>query len=422
LLPDFSARQQGPPVKFPLLSAAAVTALALLLGGCGGKGSSAEPPANFKATAADSAVILTWTAEPGVDYWVFWGRGDSITPESWVLSGGQVITKAVPPLTIGSLTNGQTYSFAINGRKDGGPGGPAAPTQVAVPRLSGAVWTVGTPLGTGNLNGAASGAVVAGNAGVVVGAGGTIYSGVGNASLAPATNPAAPADLHAVSFGNFGFVAAGASGTILSSFDGTTWTRQASNTTATLHGVAPSGLGGYAAVGAAGTILVSSNAADWVATASGTANDLFAGAFGNGRYVVVGANGTILTTIDGATWTASASGTARDLRGVAYAALADSAGNVVFRFVAVGAGGTILTSIDGTTWAALAPPTASDLNAVTFGGQFVAVGKGGAILTSLDGLAWTVRASGTTNELHAVARTVSGYTAVGALGTNVSSF
>jgi hypothetical protein len=95
---------------------------------------------------------------------------------------------------------------------------------------------------------------------------------------------------------------------------------------------------------------------------------------------------------------------------------------VVFRYVAVGAGGTVLTSLDGTTWTAQAPLTTNDLTAITFGGQFVAVGKGGVILTSLDGLAWETRTSGTTNDLLAVTRTVSGYTAVGTSGTNVTSF
>lgn len=408
-------------MKFPYLTAAA-TAFALLLGGCGDKGSSADPPANFKVQAADSSVIVSWTAEPDVDYWIFYGPGDSITTVNWALSGGSVITKATPPFTIGGLTNGRTYSFTINGRKDGGPGGPGAPTQVAVPRLSGTVWTVGTPLGTGTLNGAVYGNIASGYADVVVGAGGTLYSGLNGAALAPVTNPAAPADLNAVWYSTLGFVAAGANGTLLYSVDTTTWTRQTSNTTATLYGGANAGIGGFVAVGAAGTILLSSNGADWIAAVSGTTNHLYGATFGNGRYVVVGANGTILTTTDGTTWTAATSGTTRDLRGVAYAALVDANSNVVFRYVAVGAGGIILTSIDGTTWTAQAPVTTNDLAAITYGGQFVAVGKGGVILTSLDGLAWETRTSGTTNDLSAVARTVSGYKAVGAQGTNVSSF
>jgi photosystem II stability/assembly factor-like uncharacterized protein len=107
---------------------------------------------------------------------------------------------------------------------------------------------------------------------------------------------------------------------------------------------------------------------------------------------------------------------------VAYAALVDAASNVVYRYVAVGAGGTILTSTDGATWTAQPSLTNNDLTAITYGGQFVAVGKGGVIFTSLDGLTWEARASGTTNDLTAVTRTVSGYAAVGALGTYVTSY
>jgi len=59
---------------------------------------------------------------------------------------------------------------------------------------------------------------------------------------------------------------------------------------------------------------------------------------------------------------------------------------------------------------------------VVYGGQFVAVGKAGSLFTSQDGVTWQVRDSGTPNDLTAVTRTLSGYTAVGAAGTNISSF
>jgi hypothetical protein len=421
LLPDFPRRLQGSPVNFPLLPAA-IAVLSLLLSGCGGKGSSAGPPADFKATAADGSVIVTWTAEPGVDYWIFYGPGENITTTNWATSGGTVITKASPPRTIGGLVNGKTYSFTINGRKDGGPGGPGAPTQVAVPRLSGNIWTVGTPIGTADLRGVAAGNIFAGTAAVVVGAGGTLYSSVNQAAWTTSTNPAAPADLNATWYGNFGFVAVGANGTILTSLDAVTWTAQTSATTATLYGGASAGLGGYITVGAAGTILTTADGVTWTPGASATTEHLYGAAYGNGRYVVVGANGTILGTTDGTTWTASSSATTRELRGVAYAALAGADNTVTNLYVAVGAGGTLLTSNDGTTWTARDSTTASDLTSIAYGGQFVAVGKGGVILTSADGVTWEKRTSGTTGDLDSVARTISGYTAVGPLGSNVSSY
>ena len=68
------------------------------------------------------------------------------------------------------------------------------------------------------------------------------------------------------------------------------------------------------------------------------------------------------------------------------------------------------------------PFTSANLLAVTYGGRFVAVGEGGVIFTSLNGLNWEARASGTTVDLTSVTRQLSGYTAVGAAGTNVSTF
>ena len=90
--------------------------------------------------------------------------------------------------------------------------------------------------------------------------------------------------------------------------------------------------------------------------------------------------------------------------------------------MAVGAGGTVLFSTDGTTWAVQSAFTPLDMTAVVYGGQFVAVGKAGGIFTSQDGVTWQVRTSGTTNDLTAVTRTLSGYSAVGAAGTNITSF
>ena len=91
-------------------------------------------------------------------------------------------------------------------------------------------------------------------------------------------------------------------------------------------------------------------------------------------------------------------------------------------FVAIGAAGTVLTSSDGLTWTPRSAISANTMNAVAFGGQFVAVGNAGSIYTSLDGITWQAQASGTVNDLTALVRTSSGYLAVGAAGTNLTSF
>ena len=400
-------------------------ALALLAAGCGGKGSSADFPANFKVTPGDAAVVVTWTAEPDVEYWIFYGPGEGITTTNWIASGGVVIPNVTSPRVITGLANGSTYSFTINGRKSGGPGGSGAPTQAVVPQIAGANWAAGDPLGSARLNAIATGNVATGNAVVTVGANGAIFTSIAGAATTASTNPAAPADLNAVWYASLGYIAAGANGTILYSTDATTWTVQASTTTAALYGGTSLGSGGYIAVGAAGTLLGSSDGQTWAAVASGTTENLYAATFGNSRYVAVGANGTIVTTADGITWEAVASGTPNDLRGVAFAAIGttiDGVTVVTNHFVAVGAAGAVLTSSDGVTWTVQPPITAKDLLAVVYGGQFVAVGKAGGIFTSPDGLTWQARTSGTSNDLAAIARTLSGYTAVGDAGTNVSSF
>ena len=54
-----------------------------LLSGCYGKGSSADPPANFTPIAGDGRVMLTWTPVPGVDYWLFTATDPSLTAFNW---------------------------------------------------------------------------------------------------------------------------------------------------------------------------------------------------------------------------------------------------------------------------------------------------------------------------------------------------
>lgn len=417
--PAFALRKT--PVK-KLLAAAAAMAASLLLSACGGgQGSSAGAPADFRIQVGDSSVVATWTAEPDVDYWIFYGPGPNITTSNWVQSGGRVLTNTTSPTVITGLINGTTYSFTINGRKSGGPGGEGAPTQVAIPRLAGSNWTVGTTLGTGKLFGIASGALLTGFATVTVGEGGVIYQSVGGTPTATATNPAAPNDLYSVAFGVAGFVAVGSNGTIVQSGDTINWTARFSGTSQPLYAIAPT-TGGYIAVGGGGTILTSSDAQTWTAQASGTTADLFAAVGGLNYQAAVGANGTIVTSTDGAAWSTQASGTTAKLTGITIGSIPSADGTTFTSvYAAVGAGGALTTSPDGLAWTTRAPIGSTDLNAVRFGGQFVAIGKNGVIYTSPDGTTWTSQVSGTTNELFAVTRTLTGYSVSGAAGTTLFS-
>jgi hypothetical protein len=399
-------------------------AISAVLNGCSSKSTSADAPPDLKATAGDGVVTLTWTAEPGVEYWIFYGAGSAITSTNWLNQGGRVITAATSPYTVSGLVNGNTYSFSMNGRKNGGPGGVGATTQVVVPRFAGTTWVVGSPLGAGRLNGIS--AVAAGN--VIVGSGGAIFAGVNGTTPVAQTNPSAPADLNAVLSGGLGLAAVGAAGTVVFSTDTTTWTTKTSGTVADLYALASPGNGSLVAVGAGGTIIFSTDGTTWTTPTSATTKNLYGAAYGVGKYVAVGAAGTVVTSVDGVTWTSVAVNTTNDLRAVALGVLVITTGTGATAvttttniFVATGVAGTLLTSADGLTWTLQAPFSTGTINAVAFSSQFVAVGNGGAIYTSADGITWQARVSGTSNDLTALARTPSGYTAVGAAGTNLSS-
>lgn len=404
-----------------LASLAAALAASLLLSACSSdKGSPAAPPANFQVVAGDSSVLATWTPEPDVTYWLFYGPGSNITTSNWATSGGQVRTGVTSPFVLTGLVNGLTYSFTINGRTNGGPGGDGAPTQVAVPRLAGNNWQVGETLGTGKLYGVASGALVAGFATVVVGEAGVIYQTVAGSPSATATNPAAPNDLFSVAYGVAGFVAVGANGTIIQSGDTTTWNTRISGTSQPLYAVAATSTG-YLAVGARGTVLTSVDGENWTAQTSGTTADLY-GAIGGLNYQAAsGAAGTIITSENGTAWTTRASGTTARLNGITIGSFTIADGSTTTIYAAAGAGGALTTSADGLAWTVRPSIGTADLAAIRYGGQFVAVGVGGIIFTSPDGLVWTAQASGTTKDLLAVTRTLTGYTATGANGTTVFS-
>ena len=114
-----------------MLIAAMVTAL---LSGCYGKGSSADPPANFTATAGDGRVMLTWIPVPGVDYWLFAAASPSLTAFNWSgLPYALAYINTPMPYYMCGLFDDVQYYFAANGRINGGPGGPSSPTITAMP-------------------------------------------------------------------------------------------------------------------------------------------------------------------------------------------------------------------------------------------------------------------------------------------------
>lgn len=387
--------------------------LALLLGGCD-TGSSAPPPNDVKVAAGDGSVTVTWAMEPGVEYWLFSAAVEGVRPENCSsLPECKTIMAAVSPQVVTGLANGTTYSFTINGRVNGGPGGPGSVPVSATPRIAGVTWSAGSPLYASDLRG-----VAYGTAFLAAGSGGAVFTSA-DALVWTVVNVGIATDLKAVAYGNASYVVAGSDGVLLlGSSDLATWTQAASGTSSDLHGLAyVNGL--FLAVGANGTLITSADGATWTLRNSGTASHLYGIAYGNGMYVAVGAGGTILTSADAATWQTSAAQTTLDLKGVAYGA---------GTFIAVGASGSLLTSPDGVAWTLQTPIAVNTaLNAIhygneLFGSQFVAVGDLGVIYTSVDGVSWASPASGSSSNLFAIAYGNYGYSAVGSAGTNLSSF
>jgi len=376
-------------------------------------GSKPDAPTNVTVVPGDSSVTVSWDMQSGIEYWIFSAAAPSISTDNWTtLPQARVVRGAVSPQIVAGLTNGTQYSFTVNGRQSSGPGGPGSPSISATPKLAGEFWSIGKPLPTASLNAVTFLGLTLPGLYTTVGAGGTIFNSSDAVSWT-AVNSGTTADLNGVVFGFSRYVAVGKGGAMITSLDGTTWTTQNSATTNDLRAIA-TGSPGMVAVGPGGTIVRSSDGANWAAVTSGTTNDLYGVSYAvNNTFYAVGAKGTMLSSTDGVTWTPIATGTTADLHGFAYSGIT---------FVAVGSGGTIIYSSDAVTWTAITPLTTATLNSITPGSQFVTVGTGGTILTSVDGANWAQVSSGITADLNAVLFGLTGYSAVGAGGVNLTSF
>ncbi|MEP6702067.1 MAG: hypothetical protein ABJB04_03690 [Betaproteobacteria bacterium] len=387
---------------------------ALVAAACnvGGGGSPPDVPTNVKVVPGDSGVTVSWDMQSGIEYWVFSAAAPSISTSNWTtLPQARVFRGATSPQIIAGLTNGTLYSFTVNGRQNSGAGGGGSPSISAVPRLSGQSWSVGSPLASASLNAETFLGLTIPGLFSTVGAGGTVFTSTDAVSWTPIAS-GTTADLNGITFGQGRYVAVGKGGAMIASVDAATWSALMSGTTSDLNAVA-TGTSGLVAVGANGTIVRSTDGGNWSVVTSGTTQNLYGVAFANGVFYAVGAQGTMLSSGDGNTWTAIASGTTADLRSFAWNGIT---------FVAVGTAGTIITSTDGATWKVIAPVTANNLNSITAGSQFVIVGAGGTILTSVDAISWVVVPSGTSADLNAVLFGLTGFSAVGVGGVNLTSF
>lgn len=163
----------------------------------------------------------------------------------------------------------------------------------------------------------------------------------------------------------------------------------------------------FVSFGASGQVLTSTDGISWSVPTGISGAALWGGLSAGANYLVGGHDGTFLparygiwrSTDNLATWTRVYDpGTDGTIESLAW-------NGALF----VGVGGyfstpCIVTSSDGITWTEQSSPVNVTLNDVVWDGQrWVAVGDGGKIITSVDGTVWIERTSGTTLELWAIA-------------------
>ena len=394
-----------------------------------------DAPSNVQVAPGEQLVTVSWDQQADLTYWIFFQAGSTVTAAA---PGVPLIFDAHSPSVISGLANGVQYAFVMNATNRDSRGGPSTPVFTAVPRLAGASWTPGAPLGSPpqNLNGVVYGAALKRVA--AVGNAGTIFAGDFNYT---STNPNPPgvtawtqatvptgfvSDLSAVTYSGSQFIALGTDGSIVTSTDGNAWTSAVSipNVNARMNSLTfglVSSVTTYVAVGNGGNIFTSTDlTAAWTPAASNTMDDLYNVSFLNNGFVATGANGTLLTSAaDAITWVSRNSTTSTALRGAAYGT--GPAAGASAQYVVVGDSGTIVTSTDGTTWNLTPPPLSQDLRAISFGTRFVAVGQGGAVVYSDDAINWSVSSVLGSPDLASIIFTPAMYLAVGPSGANAVS-
>lgn len=207
-----------------------------------------------------------------------------------------------------------------------------------------------------------------------------VVSTNGGRTVEPIQAPANSGALSAVRHGDGKFIAVGARGTVLRSFDGCAWTKRLSNTSSDLNDVVYA-QNVWVAVGDEGRIVTSVDGAFFNLRSSGTEVDLKGITHGANQFVAVGRDGAIAKSSNGLDWTVQGTKEARDLWAIAY-------GNG--KFVATGTNGIVHISSDTVTWKSATVSGADLLGRIAFaGGYFVAVDSSTRRLyISTDGSQW----------------------------------
>jgi hypothetical protein len=402
----------------------------VFVAGCGGgDASSAPPPTDFSVAQGNGQVTVTWTATPGVDYWIMYSASSSPVNLKSPFGSHTWLNNVKSPLVISGLTNGQAYSFAMDARINGGPGGAQTASVTKVPRLAGAAstWKPVSGLDSNkDFKGLAYG--LATDSGVnyyiAAGGGGAIYSSPDLTNWSVTTsNSSVNFNAAVYVLGKFVAVGSGTSNNIVSSAGLSSWSAATTAVPDGLNAVATDGTT-VVAVGDSGKIWYSIDASVWSPT-SVNSSDLYGVAYlASGKWLAVGRGGVLLTSTNGQAWAESNQSriaTDKTLRAVTA---------VGGTWVAVGENGAILTSMDsGASWASdysiPSGPTFYSVNAsmttVNSLTQFLAVGAGGAAYTSSNGQDWTRQSTDLSAALYSVLGSATQYIAVGAAGTSTIS-
>ncbi|HVU24432.1 MAG TPA: hypothetical protein VHE13_09935 [Opitutus sp.] len=258
----------------------------------------------------------------------------------------------------------------------------------------GEAWTPGAAVA--DSNGGASWIAFASDVFVMAGNGGLFSSPDGNTwtkrtSALPPTRSSTPGSLGTE---NIGGVAAangtlfvlGSYGSITTSTDGATWTRQSTGTAQDINGLVYDGTR-FVGVGTGGTVITSPDGTTWTASPTNRTGWFGQLAYANGHYVTAGLSGGYYST-DLATWTYISGTNFNQMFGVIHAnGLFVAANNAL----SLG----VYTSPDGEIWTNVKPTGLAGQNVAGLagGGGSFAVTTGGfgatpRIFSSADGATW----------------------------------
>ncbi len=422
-----------------------LSVLLTLVVACGGKGDSAVAPNDFVATAGDGQVTLTWTQTSGVDYWLWFAPG-TLTAGQDILqaSGHRSVTTVSTPYILAINNANAPYTFTINGRTGGGPGGAKAAFQYATSRPAGTTWSAA------NLNTSTTSTLRTATFGLdangaydflAVGDARTLYYKASTAAdadnwtkITTATTIGVNANLTAATYASGRFLVADSTGNIFYSTNLTDWTATAAHP-GTINAMASNGTAAVA-VGNGGVLWYAADGITWVAATTvpaGTPNLRGVAYLASGVWMAVGDNGTVWSSTDAINWSVPTGYTAvaQTLYGVAYRPaltvdpVSGAAVTYAAQYILVGASGRYISSSDLINWTYSTVPAAANLTSVTAtASQFLAVDSAGKAFKLVDGATWGSAITTPGTSLNAVINTMglanitARYVAVGTNGAN----